>query len=107
MITPLHESVISFAEFTELPLTYVHGMQGSKGAHRVYRNDDVGLQVEVVTAKTKSGGWAKGQRYYFLDGDERQFETALDCYNAYRGKHGLEPVDLNPSGVANPGVAPA
>lgn len=88
------EPIISFAEFVNLPLAYRQGMSGDWGAHRMYRNDDHGLQVEIVTAKTKGGKWAKGQRYYYLDGDEREYETAEAAYNAYRWKRGGEAVEL-------------
>lgn len=92
------EPIISFAEFANLDLTYVSGMSGEWGAHRVYRNNEHGLQVEVVTAKTETGQWRKGQRYYFLDGDDREFETPEAAYNAYRWQRGGEAVDL---GVSN------
>lgn len=89
-----NKPIISYAEFASLPTTYVRGMAGEWGAHRVYRNDEHGLQVEVITGRTRSGTWTKGQRYYFLDGDDREFESVEACYQAYRWLRGGEAVDL-------------
>jgi hypothetical protein len=86
--------IISFAEFVNLPMTYCQGMSGDWGGHRVYRNNEHGLQMEVVTARTKGGTWKKGQHYYYLDGNDREFETAAACYQAYRWRRGGEAVDL-------------
>lgn len=88
------EPIISFAEFLALPLEFVSAMDGDWGGHIVRRNNEHGLQVETVTAKTTTGQWKKGQRYYYLDGDEREFETADACYNAYRWRKGGEAVEL-------------
>lgn len=94
MQPPTERAIISFAEFQALPLAYQGGYSAEDHAHRAYRNDEHGLQVEIVTARKRNGEWHNGQRYYYLDGDEREYETAAACYNAYRWRRGKEPVEL-------------
>ena len=81
---------LTFAEFCYLPLQYTIGMTFDWGAIRMHRNNDIGLQVETVTKRKKKGdiysGWQKEERAFFLDGDDRQFDTPDQVYVAYMEK---------------------
>ena len=81
---------LTFEEFCQLPLQYTLGRSFNWGAHRMHRNDDIGLQVETVTKRKKVGdiysGWKKQERAFFLDGDNRQFDTIDQVYVAYMEK---------------------
>lgn len=81
---------LTFEEFCKLPLLYTLGMRFDWGAKRMYRNEQIGLQVEVVTKQMIHGdiysGWHPEKRAYFLDNDERQFDTADQAYVAYMEK---------------------
>ena len=53
--------------------------------HELRRNDEYGLQKEVVT-KRDANGFAKkgGKVFYFIDNDEREFtdiDALCDAYN--------------------------
>jgi len=78
---------LTFEEFCELKIEYRTGITFDTGAGRLYRNDKHGLQVEVHTPRNKrTGVWGKGKRYWFVDGDDRCFETSDQCYVAYMEK---------------------
>lgn len=81
---------LTFEEFCNLPLQYTLGMTFDWGAQRMHRNDDIGLQVETVTKRKKWGdiysGWQDQKRSFFLDGDNRQFDTIDQVYVAYMEK---------------------
>ncbi len=81
---------LTFEEFCQLPLKYTIGMTFDWGAHRMHRNDDIGLQVETVTKRKKWGdiysGWKDEKKSYFLDGDNTQFDTIDQVYVAYMEK---------------------
>jgi len=81
---------LTFEEFCKLPLIYTLGMRFDWGAKRMYRNEQIGLQVEVVTKQMVYGdiysGWHPEKRVYFLDNDERQFDTVDQVYVAYMEK---------------------
>jgi len=78
-------------EFGKQPLQYVSGMSGAFGAHRVYRNNQLGIQREIVTKRKRYdniyGGWEKGDVGYFLDGDKREFKTVDELYEAWAQKN--------------------
>ena len=78
---------LTFEEFCQLPLLYYTGISFERGAQRLYRNDDHGIQKEVFTTRSPlTLQWGEGKAYYFVDGDPRQFETVADCYVAYMEK---------------------
>jgi hypothetical protein len=81
---------LTFEEFCALPMLYTVGMTCDWGAHRLYRNEDHGLQKECVTNRNRYGdiysGWQKQQTAYFLDGNVRQFKTLDQLYLAYMEK---------------------
>jgi hypothetical protein len=74
-------------EFGKQPLQYVGGMSGAWGAQRMYRNNQLGIQREVVTKRKRyddvHGGWEEGDVSYFLDGDKREFKTVDELYDAW------------------------
>ena len=81
---------LTFEEFCELPLQHTMGMSFDWGSHRMYRNDELGLQKEVITKRKRKGdiysGWKDGVATYFLDRDDRQFDTPDQVYVAYMEK---------------------
>ena len=86
----MNRTELTFEEFCSLPTTYVLGMVYDWGARRMRRNEQIGLQIEVTTKRKRKGdiysGWHKGKVTYFLDDDERQFDTLDQVYVAYMEK---------------------
>jgi hypothetical protein len=78
---------MTFEEFCNAPLQYVSGMSADWGAHRLYRNDCLGVQQEIVTDRKRYGdiygGWKDGKVSFFLEGDSREFQNAAELYVAY------------------------
>lgn len=59
--------------------------------HSMMRDDELGLQVEVITNKTNGGyGLGKAKSFYFIDNDEREFLNVEDLVNAYNEKFQFE-----------------
>ncbi len=81
---------LTFEEFCQLPFSYRLGFSGDWGAQWAYRNDECGVQIEVRTKRKRHGdiygGWKPEERFYFLDWDERQFNTLDQVYVAYMEK---------------------
>jgi hypothetical protein len=78
---------LTFEEFCNLPVPYVMGMTFDCGAIRIYRNKDIGLQIEIITKRKIKADiyseWKPEQRYYFLDNDANQYRTLDQVYVAY------------------------
>jgi hypothetical protein len=78
---------MTLEEFRKMPLTYTYGINGDAGASRLYRNEDLGIQMEVHTKRKRKGdiysGWEEGAVSYFLDGDDREFKSVDDLYGAW------------------------
>lgn len=81
---------LTYEEFLQQPLRYAMGMRFDWGAHRVYRNDALGIQKEVVTKQKVKGdiysGWKDPDVALYLDGDKREFKTSDQLYVAYMEK---------------------
>ena len=81
---------ITYEEFCQLPFVYTQGLSFDWGAQRMYRNEEFGFQIEVVTKRQHYGdiygGWGEEKRSYFLDGDVREFATGDQLYVAYMEK---------------------
>ncbi len=81
---------LTFDEFSKQPPTYTLGTSGDWGSHRAYRNEEIGIQKEVVTKRKRYGdiygGWRDAEVYYFVDGDPRTFRTVAECYVAFMEK---------------------
>lgn len=77
-------------EFRNLPFQYVTGMTTDRDARRLYRNNEHGLQAEVVTKRKVSGdiysGWKDGVTTYYMDGDKREFANIAELYEAWMEK---------------------
>ena len=52
------------------------------GGSSLYRDEALKCQMEIHTKKNKHGEWGKGKRYFFIDGDEREFRTIEALNNA-------------------------
>ena len=78
---------LTFEEFSEKPLKYTLGMSFDDGASRMYRNDEIGLQVEVHTKRNpRTLEWGRGSVYWLLDNDKREFRSCDQAYVAYMEK---------------------
>lgn len=81
---------LTYEEFCKKPLTYTLGTAGDWGAHRAYRNEELGIQKETATKRRVYGdiygGWRASEVYFFVDGDPRQFRTVADLYVAWMEK---------------------
>ena len=81
---------LTFEEFCNKPLQYVLGFIGDAGAKRLYRNEELKIQKEVHTKRKIKGdiysGWKEPVIAYFLDGDDREFQTVDQLYVAYMEK---------------------
>lgn len=81
---------LTFEEFCEMPITYTLGTTGDWGAHRMYRNELLGVQREIITYRMVDGdiysGWKDSTCTYFMDGDSRQFATIADLYVAWMAR---------------------
>jgi len=78
---------LTFEEFCSLPFKYVNGIRYTTGAHRAYRNNEHGLQMEIVTPfREAAQQWGEGKTYYFLDKDPREFRDVAELYLAYMHK---------------------
>lgn len=58
---------------------YMQGIVTESRYHRVYRDDKLGVQLEVITKRRNGMPIGKGKNYFFLDGKKGEFrsETAL------------------------------
>lgn len=81
---------LTFEEFCQSPMQYTLGTTGDWGAHRMYRNEMLGIQREVITEREEPGnlygGWKGSEFAYFMDGDNRQFATRADLYVAWMAR---------------------
>jgi hypothetical protein len=78
---------LTYEEFTAMPMQYTIGFSGDSGAHRMYRNEQLGIQKETTTKRKRFGdiysGWKDPENFFYIDGDPREFHNAADCYEAY------------------------
>jgi hypothetical protein len=81
---------LTFEEFCGLPWMYVTGLTTDSEAHRMHRNNEYGLQSETITARKVRGdiysGWKEGVTTYYLDGDNREFSSIAELYEAWMEK---------------------
>lgn len=66
--------------------TYKGGCIVGNEAYRVYRNDELKVQCEVVTRQRANGEWLTGKTYYFIDDDPREFHDEADLLEALDDK---------------------
>lgn len=62
---------------------------GSKQHGLLYRDDTKGVQMEIITGKTKGmgGTFGKSRHYFFIDGDKREFRTEDELMTAWKEKY--------------------
>ena len=81
---------LTFEEFCKYPLQYTMGMRFDWGAQRMHRNEELGIQKEVITEQKVRddiySGWKDPTVAFYLDGDDRQFDTPDQLYVAYMEK---------------------
>ena len=81
---------LTYEEFCKLPYKYIWGLNGGSGAHRIYVNEEHGLQIDIITKRKVFddiySGWKKEKRIYSLRGDKRDFKTPDQVYVAYMEK---------------------
>ena len=81
---------LTYEEFCEQPFTYTMGMKFNWGAHRMFRNDELGIQWEIITHRKRYGdiysGWRKGKVFYFIDDDPREFDNIAELYVAWMAR---------------------
>lgn len=81
---------LTYEEFCWHTLDYISGYTTDKLALRVYRNEKLGIQQEVVTKQKKAGdiysGWRKGEMFWYLDGDDEEYANPACLYEAWMRK---------------------
>jgi hypothetical protein len=66
---------------------YCRGTVGATIAFRTYRDDELGVQREIVTRRKRDGSWLEGVETYYIDGnpsvftDEAEMLRQLDSEN--------------------------
>ncbi len=65
------------ADLPEIQFQYRMGWNTAKGAQRLYRNDELGLQMEIHTPKEK-GIWGKQKNFYYIDGDKTEWTDPIE-----------------------------
>jgi hypothetical protein len=59
---------------------------GTKQHGLLYRDDDKGVQMEIITGRTKGlgGSFHKPRHYFFIDDDKRTFRTEEELMAAWK-----------------------
>lgn len=88
LVPPPLKKRLTFDEFKALPFKYKTGVRYEKSAHRAYRNDEYGLQKELITRfNSKTNEWKEGKLYYFIDGDPNEYTDINLFYGAFLYKY--------------------
>ena len=58
-----------------LNFDYVYGMTFKNGAERIYKNSDIGVQINLNTLRDKNGVWGKGVKSYSIIGSKRFYDS--------------------------------
>lgn len=86
----LNRPELTYEEFCDKPLQYTMGVRYDWGAHRLHRNEELGIQKEVVTEQKVKGniysGWKPATVAFFIDGDDKLYDTPDQLYVAYMAK---------------------
>lgn len=80
---------LTYEEFCKQPLQYTRGFVTEVVAMRMYRNEDLGIQKEVITRRKGRdihSGWHDGKVHLFLDGVEGEHANSACLYEAYMRK---------------------
>lgn len=62
-------------------------MAGTNRHSCLYRDDSLGVQMEIHTTKYKTGRFGKGEVIYYIDGDNREFKTKEEFMDALRERN--------------------
>jgi len=73
---------------------WIKGYSFSDSGSIMWRDNELGLQMEVHTRKNKWGHYGKGKSWFFIDKDPREFRCIDDLIKAYNEKFKFE--DENP-----------
>ncbi len=57
---------------------YQYGGHGRCGAQRVYRDNELGVQCEIITRRRTNGEWLRGESFFFIDGCDLEFRDEAD-----------------------------
>ena len=88
MVPPPLKKRLTLEEFKKLPFVYRTGVRYTKSAQRLYRNDEYGLQKELITRfNTKKQEWGTGKVFYFVDGDPNEYTDIETFYGAFLYKY--------------------
>jgi hypothetical protein len=81
---------LTFEEFCDLPLTAGWRFSLDSGSLTYYANKSAGLTISIFTPLKRKGdiysGWKKSIRHYYLEGDDKVYETSDQAYVAYMEK---------------------
>lgn len=66
--------------------SYIRGMIYEKEYQRLYRDNELGVQMEMFTRRKDGFVNGKTKVYYFIDNDPREFKTENDLMVALRSK---------------------
>lgn len=84
------QQALTYEEFCNTPLTHTMGLTGDWGSHRMYRNEAIGIQKEVVAKRKRHGdiysGWKDGEAYFYMDRDPREFANVACLYEAWMAR---------------------
>ena len=53
----------------------VRGLFTDSRYHRVYRDDKLGIQMEVLRGRRNGMPIGKPRRYFYIDGDEKEYRS--------------------------------
>ena len=76
---------------TDIQWELVKRMALTTAYHALYRDNELGVQMETVTRRTNYGyGIGKSDTSFFIDNDEREFKTQDELIDAYNEKFRYE-----------------
>ena len=81
---------LTFQEFCDLPISAGWRFSLDSGSLTYYANKSVGLTISIFTPLKRKGdiysGWGKSIRRYYLEGNDKVYETSDQVYVAYMKK---------------------
>ena len=66
-------------------LTMVSSMSAENEHALMYADEKLGVTLEIITPK-KNGSFGKGESYFFINNDKREFKTPLELMEALYDK---------------------
>ena len=74
----------------DVKLVLKKSMGFTNNHHSLFRDEELGIQCEVITNKNKWGGFAKPRSFYFIDNIEKEFTELDDLIEFYNEKFAFE-----------------